>query len=224
MRTVTVQTAPTWPNGMSPTGLDTTGAAAALAAAGLKLGTVIESYSTTIPAGVLISQKPVPGANTPKGSTIDLIVSKGPESVVVPNVIKKTEADARKVILAAGFKVVVSRKADKATKGTVVTQKPASGKAQPGITVTLTVSEGILSPRARLLGTWKSSDGSTTYMFRPANRVKVPSGGVVRYRISGSTLQIYYPVGPLLGTITWDSFDQFALTVGTKVTTYNRVK
>jgi hypothetical protein len=196
-------------------GLDTTAAVAALTASGLKLGTVTQSYSETIPAGVLISQKPASGAKAPKGSTVEIVVSKGPAPVLVPSVLNKSEADATKVLKTAGFLVVPSQKADDATKGVVIAQDPNKGSAPRGSLVRITVSTGStkIQPPGSLLGKWKASDGST-YTFRHGGRVVVPSGGVVRYRSSGGLLLIFHPVGvgAVQNIIKWDSPNQFTLT------------
>lgn len=211
-------------------GLDASATASALAAAGLKVGTVVESYSTTAPAGTLISQSPVPGSTTPKGSTVDLVVSKGPATLVtVPNVVDKSRTAATKTLVAAGFKVTATNKASVATSGTVLTQTPAKGKAPKGSSVQIGVSTGVAPVLPSLLGTWKTSTGST-YVFHAGNRVQTPGGGQVRYRLSGTHLIILYAGRPSAGDIKWDSADRFRLTLTNylgvvgKSITYTRVK
>lgn len=61
-------------------GLTRTAAAAALEAAGLILGAVVESPSDAVPAGQVSSQLPPAGALAPPGSAVDLTVSSGPSS------------------------------------------------------------------------------------------------------------------------------------------------
>lgn len=115
----------------------------ALEAAGLKVGEVTESYDASIPAGVVISHSPTAKEIAERDSAVALVVSKGPEPVAVPGLKGKTEADARKALTSAGFKVVVKTKADGAPKGTVIAQEPGGGKVAPGSTITLTVSSGV---------------------------------------------------------------------------------
>lgn len=197
----------------SLSGLDQRGAAAALSAAGLTLGAVVETYSATVPAGTLITQDPVPGADTPKGSKVDLIVSKGPAPVAVPKVVGKTQDAATKILTDAGFKVTVSGKSSAAVAGTVLAQSPSGGTAKVGASVSLTVSTGSLSAQtAGLVGKWKGADG-TRYEFRHGGRVATPSGGVVRYRLSGSILTIFHSGRAAQGTLKWDSADQFRLSM-----------
>ncbi|MEI7890266.1 MAG: PASTA domain-containing protein [Actinomycetes bacterium] len=124
-------------------GLDKDKAAATLAASGLKLGVVTESFDASVSAGMVASQTPAAGADAPKGSSVALVISKGPQPVALPSVKGKTQADATKSLQGAGFKVKSEQKADTAKKGTVIAQKPADGEARPGATVVITVSTGV---------------------------------------------------------------------------------
>lgn len=136
-------------------GLSKATAEAALVAVGLKLGGVTESYDASIPAGVVATQTPRPGAEAPRSSLVTLIMSMGPEPVAIPQVVGKTQADAVKLFETAGFKVKIEQKADKTKKGLVFAQKPASGKAPPNTTVVISVSTGVEMVRVpNLRGKW----------------------------------------------------------------------
>jgi len=124
-------------------GLDKAKAEAALVAGGLVLGTVTESYDASIPVGVVTSQTPAPRAESPRGSSVTVVVSKGAEPVSVPSVKGKTQKEAQSILVAAGFKVKVVTKSSSAKKGTVSAQSPSGGKAQVGSVVTITVSTGV---------------------------------------------------------------------------------
>lgn len=124
-------------------GLDKDKAEVALVATGLTLGAVTESYDASAPAGIVASQTPAPSVEAPRGSPVTLVISKGPAPVAVPQVKGKTQAEATTLLEAAGFKVKVEETSDSAKKGTVIAQKPESGNAQPGSTVTITVSTGV---------------------------------------------------------------------------------
>lgn len=208
-------------------GMDTTSAVAALTAAGLN-AVVEESFSTTAPAGSLISQTPAPGASTPRGSTVKVVVSKGPEPGRVPDVLRKTETDARTALVAAGYKVTVSTRANSAATGSVIAQTPSGGTIQAGGTVRIVVSGGVVPAQVNLLGNWKGSDG-TAYEFRAGNRAVTPGGGVQRYRLSGNELLLLNPARPVTAVIKWVSGDRFTLKVvkngvpGPAVT-YDRMK
>lgn len=119
-------------------------ALAALSAMSLLLGSVTETFNATVAAGSVTSQTPASGEQAPRGSSIAVVVSKGPQPKAVPSVAKKRVEDAKKLLTTAGFKVQTSDKEDAAEKGTVLSQTPVAGKLmQPGAVVKLTVSSGI---------------------------------------------------------------------------------
>jgi len=126
-------------------GLDKGEAQAALGAVGLTLGGVTESYDASVAAGMVTSQTPLPGESAPGRSAVALVLSKGPEPVAVPLVTGKTQADATKLLAAAGFKITAVSKHDNAAKGIVIAQNPAAGAmVLPGTPVSITVSTGVL--------------------------------------------------------------------------------
>jgi eukaryotic-like serine/threonine-protein kinase len=125
------------------TGTSLGAAEAAIKSVGLTVGTVSHQYSTTVPSGRVISSQPTPGASTPPGSTVDLVVSKGPAPVAVPKVVGQTQAAATAALTAAGFKTsATTAYSTTVATGKVVSQSPASGTAVPGSTVSLVVSKG----------------------------------------------------------------------------------
>lgn len=124
-------------------GLDRAAAKAALAGIGLTLGKVTESYNATVPAGAIATQSPPPGTAANKGTSIGIVISKGPEPVVLPSVTKKMQAEAKRLLEAAGFKVAVVTKADKSAKGTVLAINPPGDSAVPGTKIVITVSTGV---------------------------------------------------------------------------------
>jgi serine/threonine-protein kinase len=203
-------------------------ATAALAAAGLTLGSSAETYSATVPEGQVISQDPAPGTAIAPGTPVHVVISKGPAPVAVPNVVNKTEAVATAALTAAGLKVTVTRQAAETTAGTVIAQKPASGNVKRGTTVAIIVSSGMLALTNRILGSWKGSDGST-YTFRVGNRVVTPLGGVVRYSLHLGALIVRSPNGMVTAQIRWVTANRFEFReeladgLGPTVT-YNRVK
>jgi serine/threonine-protein kinase len=93
--------------------------------------------------GTVYSQNPAAGANVNKGSTVGLLVSKGPSTVVVPNAVGLSETTARDRLVAAGFTVTEMRVFAKDPPGTVIAQSPAAGSnAQKGAAVQINVSKG----------------------------------------------------------------------------------
>jgi serine/threonine-protein kinase len=110
----------------------------ALTKAGLQVDATQQENSDTVPKGNVIRQSPS-GGTLFKGQQVTLVVSKGPVMVTVPDVQGRQEADATKVLTAAGFKVSVQRFMG-GIFGTVRSQDPAAGSQQPkGSTITLVV-------------------------------------------------------------------------------------
>jgi serine/threonine-protein kinase len=61
-------------------------AKAALEGVQLAVGQVTEAFDDAVPAGQVISQDPPPNGQVARGTAVNLVVSKGPELVVVPDV------------------------------------------------------------------------------------------------------------------------------------------
>ena len=109
-----------------------------LTAAGLKPVSKM-AYSDTVAAGVVISQSPAGGGNVAKGTVVTLIVSKGPRTVKVPNVVGMLAADAGKTIEDAGFTFTINKLSTRGN-GRVVGETPAAGTlARAGSLVILDV-------------------------------------------------------------------------------------
>ncbi len=132
-----------------PNVLNLTQAAAttAITGAGLVLGTVSQSSSTTVPAGSVISQNPSAGTSVAAGSAVALIVSTGP--VAVPNVVNMTQAAATTAISFAGLAIGTITQQTNATvpSGSVISQNPTAGTSVvAGSAVALVVSTGPATP------------------------------------------------------------------------------
>jgi serine/threonine-protein kinase len=106
--------------------------------------------SDTVPQGQVISQDPIAGTTTDKGSPVTLTVSRGVAQVTVPNVINLSEGEARRQIEGAGFQVAVDNAPSSTiASGTVISQDPAANKkADKGALVTIVVSSG--PPQAQI--------------------------------------------------------------------------
>lgn len=116
-----------------------------LGAAGMILGTVTEQFDETAPAGTVLSQNPGAGTRVPRQTPVNLVVSKGPQPIPVPNVVGREEDDAVDSIAAAGLEADVAREEvfdRNIPAGAVVSQSPSSGTLTRGGTVTLTISKG----------------------------------------------------------------------------------
>jgi serine/threonine-protein kinase len=90
--------------------------------------------------GRVISQDPAAGSKLDSGSTVKVVISKGPKEakVAVTNVVGKKYSDAKKVLKNAGLKVKRKGSSD----GTVKSQNPAAGEmVAKGKTVTVKVEK-----------------------------------------------------------------------------------
>lgn len=120
-------------------------ALAAITGAGLNVAGITAVNSATAPAGNVISQNPAAGSNVAPGSNVDLVVSTGPQAVVVPNLVGNTEVDAGNALTAAGLTLGTTTTASSNTvpAGSVISQDPAAGaQAAPGSAVNLVISDG----------------------------------------------------------------------------------
>lgn len=84
-------------------GLSQDDATSALTSAGFVVGTPVQRYSSTVPSGTVITSSPKQGKNPVKGSTVTLVVSRGPHLYKVPNVVNDPIQDAINIIKNAGF-------------------------------------------------------------------------------------------------------------------------
>src|ERR671932_350287 len=120
---------------------DSTDAAAAIAALGLKPD-VHQVYSAEDP-GTVVAQAPKPGVKVAKGSKVRINVSKGVAPVTVPPVVGIPYAQASSVLQAKGFKVERVDEDSSEPPDTVLRQDPRANTSAPkGSTITLTVSKG----------------------------------------------------------------------------------
>ena len=117
-----------------------------LAANGLLTGTITE-VADEAEAGTVTQQDPRPGTNVPPGFEVDLVVSTGPDAVVIPPLMNLAEANARFQLASAGVDpdLIISVKefSDEILEGFVISSEPPAGTLLPkGQPITLTVSSG----------------------------------------------------------------------------------
>jgi serine/threonine-protein kinase len=124
-------------------GTQQTDAARAASDAGL-LMKVVERRVADDPAGLIIEQHPGPGAFLRDGDEVEVVVSRGPPPVVVPDVAGKPAADAQAMLEQAGFVVtVVPQHNEDVPSGVALGSDPVGlGKAPRESSITLIVSDG----------------------------------------------------------------------------------
>jgi len=116
-------------------------AQAALTAAHLQVVRGTDQFSTIVPLGDVISQSAAPNSNAPYNSTVTLVVSKGPDLVLVPDLRGLTADEAAATLNQYGFQITVLGSFN---PNSVVRQQSPTGhtKALRGSTVTVTVGHG----------------------------------------------------------------------------------
>jgi eukaryotic-like serine/threonine-protein kinase len=65
----------------------------------------VEEFHETIPAGKIIGTRPAAGTEVPRGSTVEVVISKGPDVVKVPSVQGMTLDQATSTLAGAGLTV-----------------------------------------------------------------------------------------------------------------------
>ena len=109
-------------------GFDANLAVKVLQASGLTIG-VIDSLPSAADPGVVVATRPGAGVGRDPGTSVDVVVSRGPAEISVPGVIGMTTQQARERLELAGLAVgsTSSRTVLGKPDGIVVEQQPAPG-------------------------------------------------------------------------------------------------
>jgi serine/threonine-protein kinase len=119
---------------------------------GLTLGNVSEQLADQ-PRGLVIASSPPAGSKVDLPGTVDIVLSKGPATVQVPDLYGRSVGEARSMIEQLGLRIAgVSRDTSSLQpENTVIRQLPAAGQAvAAGGAVSLTVSHFPPPPRLRI--------------------------------------------------------------------------
>ena len=181
-------------------------AEAAITAANLQVGARTTVFDTNVPQGAVVGTKPKAGTPLKRDTPIDLLVSKGPAPVTIPDVVGTRANAATKTLSDADLQITTNERfSNKVADGRVINVKPRPGTVVPaGTTVELIVSKGpppvtvpnlVDLPRARAVATLrglglkvKVDSGSFTRLNRvidqsPVAGSEVPRGSTVTIKI-----------------------------------------
>jgi beta-lactam-binding protein with PASTA domain len=124
-------------------GLPAADGQAAIEAVGLVAATE-EQPSADIEVGLVIETSPAAGTQVDPGSTVTMIVSTGPSTIPVPDVVGQAAADAQAALEAEGFVVTTTEESSaEVEEGLVISTNPTAGtEVAPGTTVDMAVSTG----------------------------------------------------------------------------------
>ncbi len=136
----------------------------------LVVGDVTRSFDEKVAEGVVLSSSPVAGKELKRDSVVDLVVSKGPEPIKVPDFTGKAADRAEQRLTKLGLEVTTSEEnSDSVAEGDVITQTPRSGTLVKGDTVALTVSKGpvlVEIPSLRAFGVREATERLEDLGFR----------------------------------------------------------
>ncbi len=107
-----------------------------------------QQFSDEVKKGRVIESSPAGGTTVERGTTVTLTVSRGAETVEVPDVTGESEDNARSAIEGAGLRVgkVTEQESDE-EPGTVTAQDPAPGTSvNKNTAVALTVAKAVPVP------------------------------------------------------------------------------
>lgn len=103
-----------------------------------------EVYDDEIEVDHIVSQSPRPGRKVQKDDVIEVVVSKGTETIRVPDLSGKTEDEAKAALRKAGLRLgdVEEEESEDEEAGTVISQTPRAGhKADPKARVHITLAK-----------------------------------------------------------------------------------
>lgn len=181
-------------------------ASEAIVAANLTVGAITEAYDDKVDLGDVVSTSPKAGASVKPGTVVDLVLSKGPAPVPVPDVVGRKVGGARTALDKAGLRSTVTEKySDTVADGVVIAVRPKSGSiVNSGSRVELVVSKGpppvtvpnlIDMPRNRAVNELRrlglvprvveaaATPLKRVYSQDPAPGTSVPRGSTVTIRI-----------------------------------------
>ena len=110
----------------------------------VKVGELKEVYNDKTPKGFVISSSPATGEKVKRDATIDLLISKGVETLDVASYVGKSADQALNELTDAGFSVEsVDQFSENVLAGAVISQVPSGGAPlAKGAKITLTISKG----------------------------------------------------------------------------------
>ena len=139
-------------------GMDLDAAQEALQQQGLAFGDATQKYSEKVAEGVVLSSEPKATTELKRGAAVDLVVSRGPKPIAVPDVTGKDADAATRQLRRLGLVVDRHQEENSETvaEGDVISQDPRTGTLFKGDKVSLVVSKGpvrVPVPKVEGMGT-----------------------------------------------------------------------
>ena len=130
----------------STVGANQAEAKAALGVLGLTFVVAEKRYSEDIPEGLVIESDPAAGKRVDQGGNINLVISKGPERYIIPQLVGLTPEAATNLLSQLPIKLqpIVKRFSSEIPKGYVMDSNPLSGaKVKRDSKIAIIVSKGV---------------------------------------------------------------------------------
>ncbi len=128
----------------------------ALDEAKLEYGDAVQRFSEKLAVGQVIATDPKSGTLLRRGSAVDVVVSKGPRPIKIPDFTGKPADTAEEQLGELGFEIETSEvNSDSVKEGLVIAQTPNSGTGQREDVISLIVSKGpvmVEVPKVRGMG------------------------------------------------------------------------
>lgn len=138
-----------------------------------------EEYSNTIENGFIISQSLEPGTVAAQGSTLELVVSKGKQNVIVPSYSGYSLNSYINELENLGFTVTVEQQySDTVTSGSIIGTNPAVGTSvDRSVSSAITVYQSLGRDPATISSTPTSSSTSESSSSTSSGEEPTSSGG-----------------------------------------------
>ncbi|MGW0561039.1 Stk1 family PASTA domain-containing Ser/Thr kinase [Streptomyces sp. NPDC003016] len=165
-------------------------AAERLSAAGLEVKEVRREYSEAYDRGTVMKSDPASRARIRDNGSVTLVVSRGPETVKVPDVGRLPLAEARDKIKKAGLApgIVTRTFSEGVPQGSVVSTTPRAGtERHPDSAIALVVSKGAPVEVPDVTG--ESVEDATSELEEAGLTVKVAPGRVTSREEAGSVVR-----------------------------------
>jgi serine/threonine-protein kinase len=113
--------------------------------AGFQVGTVVERPDPVKPAGIVLEQSHAPGLEVASGTLIDLVVSEGPQIVLMPDLVTLEARAAFTQLSQRGLKWTERNEPSiEVAEGIVIRTEPAAGlEVKVGDTILIVISSGL---------------------------------------------------------------------------------
>ncbi len=166
----------------SVVGFSQTNAGSTINGSSLTVGSQTSSCSQSVATGNIASQNPAAGTQVKSGTPINLVVSNGPCSATVPDVIQETQSAASAAIsavpgLTPSFSPVDCSQSG-GTVGTVQSQNPSAGTVlNPPFPQTVTMTVCQQAPTTTTTTTTTTSVGGGTTTTTAGGATKPTTGG-----------------------------------------------